>query len=178
MAIRPEDRYPSVCEFSQAFRCAMSEKKDQGKTTPEVFFSYRRDTGTAWAALFSRELERQGISVFVDTQRRDNVVRFPAWLEDAIQNCDIFVCLLSEETLDSSWVQHEIQRAFALSKPMIPIIQESFRFPASDQTMAPHIDALLTYQGVPLLDRKGLYFDAAIADVAKMVHDYVGKKLK
>jgi serine/threonine protein kinase len=178
MASRPDDRYRSVGEFAMAFRQAIKEPERLGKALPEVFFSYRRDTGTAWAALFSRELERQGISLFVDMQRRDNVVRFPAWLEDAIRNCDIFVCLLSERTLDSTWVQHEIQTAFNLGKPMIPIIKEDFKFPAADQSLAPHIDALLNYQGVLLLDRKGVYFDAAIADVAKMVQDYVSKKLK
>lgn len=114
----------------------------------------------------------------MDMQQRDNVVRFPTWLEGAIQNCDIFVCLLSDKTLHSTWVQHEIQTAFTLGKPMIPIMQEDFKFPAADQSLAPHIDALLTYQGVPLLDRKGVFFDATIADVAKMVHDYVSKKLK
>jgi serine/threonine protein kinase len=178
MASRPDDRYRSVGEFAMAFRQAIKEPEKLGKAQPEVFFSYRRDTGTAWAALFSRELERQGISLFVDMQRRDNVVRFPTWLEDAIRNCDIFVCLLSERTLDSTWVQHEIQTAFNLGKPMIPIIQEDFKFPAADQSLAPHIEALLSYQGVLLLDRKGVYFDAAIADVAKMVRDYVLKKLK
>lgn len=178
MAVRPEDRYPSMHEFTLAFQKAMSEQRNQCEAMPEVFFSYRRDTGTAWAALFSSELKRQGISVFVDMQRRDNVVRFPAWLESAIQNCDIFVCLLSEATLDSTWVQHEIQTAYNLGKPMIPIIQEDFKFPISGQSMAPHIDALLAFQGVPLLDRKGVYIDPAIADVAKMVHEHVSKKPK
>jgi hypothetical protein len=53
---------------------------------------------------------------------------------------------------------------------MVPILQEDFQLPDATEKLDPHIDALLMFQGVPLLDRKGVYLDAAIADLAKMIH--------
>lgn len=168
MAVKAVDRYPSLRDFSAAFQaCIAGEQRKSSQ--PEVFLSYRRDVAAGWAALFSRELQQRGLSVFVDTQRRDNVVRFPAWLEKAIQECDVFVCLLAANTLESAWVREEVRLAWHYQKPMVPVLQEDFKFPDASQKLEPHIDALLTYQGVPLLDRRGVFFDATIADLAKMI---------
>jgi serine/threonine protein kinase len=173
MAVKAADRYPSLHEFSAAFQsCLTGGHRKSGQ--PEIFLSYRRDAAAGWAALFSRELQQRGLSVFVDTQRRDNVVRFPAWLEKAIQECDVFVCLLAGNTLESAWVREEIRLAWHYAKPMVPVLQEDFKFPDASQQLEPHIDALLTYQGVSLLDRRGLYFDATIAELAKMIQATVG----
>ncbi|MFL6450075.1 MAG: protein kinase domain-containing protein [Bryobacteraceae bacterium] len=157
MTVKPEERYPSARDLALAFQFAMADSAQPRSTKPEVFISYRRDIGAAWAALFSNGLQRLDISVFVDTQRRDNVVRFPAWLEKAIENCDVFVCLLSANTLESNWVREEIRLASHYRKPMVPVLHEDFHFPSVSEQLEPHIDTLLTYQGVQLLDRKGIF---------------------
>lgn len=169
MAVKPEDRFPGIVEFVLAFQYAMTASPSRRSLNPEVFFSYRRDVGAAWASLFSRELQRQDISVFVDTERRDNVVKFPAWIEKAIQDCDIFVCLLSPTTLDSAWVRQEVRFAWENGKPMIPILSEDFKHPSSETAIDPHIEALLMYQGVSLLDLKGIYLDATVAELVRMI---------
>jgi hypothetical protein len=170
MAVNASERYSSVREFALAFQfCLKGERKNTGRQ-PEVFLSYRRDAAAGWAALFSRELQHRGLSVFVDMQRRDNVIRFPALLKKAIEDCDVFVCILSANTLESTWVKEEVRLAWQFGKPMIPVLQEDFKFPEASEQLEPHLDALLTYQGVPLLDRKGVFLDATIADLVKMIH--------
>jgi tetratricopeptide (TPR) repeat protein len=92
MAIKPDNRYPSVGKFVHAFRLAV----DQGAQPPRVFICYERAASAGWAVLFSKELDKvHGISVFVDTQVPDNAVRFPQRLQHAIENCDVFVCMFA-----------------------------------------------------------------------------------
>ena len=168
LAVKPENRHSSVQEFYQSFAAALKKVKKEIRR-PEVFLSYRRDVASGWAALFARELQHHGIGVFIDMQRRDKVVRFPSWLERAIENCDVFVCLLSGNTLDSKWVCEEIRLASKYGKPMVPVMHEDFTVPDSFSDLETHIETLLMYQGVTLLDRKGEYIDAAISHLAEMI---------
>lgn len=176
MAMKPEERFPSVGEFALAFQHAMTAHTDRRSLQPSIFFSYRRDAGTAWASLFSRELQRQDISVFVDTERRDSVGKFPLWLEKAVQDCDIFVCLLSPTALESAWVLREVRADWEHGKPMIPILSENFNIRALDTAIEPYVKALLNYQGVDLLDLKGVYIDATISELVRMIRTNTGSR--
>jgi hypothetical protein len=120
--------------------------------------------------LFARELkEKHNITAFVDTQRADSAVRIPAKGRTAIKDCDIFVCLLAKGTLRSTWVQEEIRLAFESSKPMVPVFQESFPQASTSEWPAPHIQDLLNYDGVHLLDRRNIHVDHTIAELARIV---------
>jgi len=74
----------------------------------------------------------------------------------------VFVCLLSSSTLQSKWVQEEIRLAWENNKPMVPVFQESYSQPDPSEQLEPHVETLITYDGVKLLDRQNLYVENAI----------------
>jgi serine/threonine protein kinase len=172
MSEKPGDRYPTTYDFALAAVASMTPVKKS--RWPDVFLSYRRDVGSGWATFIAHELRRRNISVFVDTERRDNVGSFPRWLEEAISNCKVFVCLLSAKTLKSKWVYEEIRLADQYGKKMVPILQEDFRRQKVYADAETHIEALLTCQGVILLDRRNEYVSEAIARLVELIGDSVG----
>ena len=172
LAVAPDDRFPSIDEFARAFRDGVSHPARTGGV-PSVFLSYKRDEASGWALLISRELkEKYGISVFVDTERRDGAGRFPLKLARAIESCDVFVCLLGSATLGSKWVLEEIRLAHERRKPMIPVFQEGYLAPDSPAAGG-GIEALLLSEGVHLLDRKNIHVDHTLDDIARLVRDTI-----
>ncbi len=121
----------------------------------------------AVGAFLQDELERQyGFEVFVDAEQRDTAGQLPQKLQRQIERCDVFVCLLAGNTLESAWVKREIELAHTARKPMIPVFQESFTFP--EQGAAPeYVQELLLFDGVRLLDRQNVYVNAAIKSVSE-----------
>jgi hypothetical protein len=169
----PTKRYPSIRKFFTELSRAAGSGTDGPGTRRSVFISYQRDSSAGWAVLFSRELEQKhGISTFVDTERSDGAVRFPARLSRAIKDCDVFVCLLSDKTLNSQWVREEIRLAWESGKPMIPVFQESYEHPQQPE-LGGHVEALISFEGVHLLDRRNIYVDDAISKVARIVEQSV-----
>jgi hypothetical protein len=175
LSFRPEDRYPTVKEFFLALRHAATYGTHTiGK--PRIIISYQRDSSSGWAVLIARELEeKHSVLAFVDTQRLDTAVRFPTRLKNAIEECDVFVCLLSASTLQSKWVQEEIRLAWTSPKAMVPVFQESFSQPDPSERLEPHVEALISYDGVHLLDRRNIHVDYTIAELAKIVKESTAK---
>jgi serine/threonine protein kinase len=172
LSTKPEDRYPSVRGFFLAFRQAVISPVTHRTGRPQAFISYQRDSSSGWAVLFARELEQKyDVFAFVDTQRLDSAVRFPTRLKKAIEECDVFICLLSAETLKSKWVQEEVRLAWENRKPMVPVFQESFSQPDPAEKLEPHIETLMTYDGIHLLDRRNIHVDYTIAELAKIVRE-------
>jgi serine/threonine protein kinase len=167
LALKPQSRYPTTRDFSSAFTGSLVQVR--GSTEPNIFLSYRRDCSAAWVTLFARELKHAGMKVIVDVTRQDNALVFPAWLENAISKCDVFVCFLSKRTLTSKWVCEEIRIAHRYGKLMIPIFQEDFKPPKFLAPSDNSIETLLTYQGVHLLDRRNIYVEAAVGNLATMI---------
>ncbi len=135
--------------------------------SPSVFISYRRVSSAMLATLMAKELEAQGLGVFVDTRRLDGGGPFPRRLLDAIDQCDVFLCLLAHDTLASDWVQNEIAHAHARSKIMIPVFQESYLPTPTNEK--PHLDALLQSDGIHILDVKNEMIDETIERIAQMI---------
>jgi serine/threonine protein kinase len=174
LSVTPANRYTSVREFFLALQSAVSDPASRREGPARIFISYQRDSSSGWAVHFASELDRKHqIAAFVDTQRMDSAVRFPARLKRAIQDCDVFVCLLSGSTLQSKWVQEEIRLAWEKNKPMVPVFQESYSQPDPSEHLEPHIEALINYDGVKLLDRQNLYVENAIEKLAEMVTESV-----
>ena len=115
---------------------------------PSVFISYQRKPSAMLANLIARELRGHGIEVYLDTERMDSAGDFPSRLSDAIRASDVFVCLVAETTFDSDWVRHEIETAFKLDKPMVPVFQESYVPMEPQDAPSPQIRALLEHDGV------------------------------
>ena len=169
LAVSPAQRYPSVAEFANAFVASLTGTR-ASSGTPQVFLSYQRESAAGWAQYFARELrEKHGVSVFVDVERRDGAGHFPARLARAIEECDVFVVLLSGSTLESKWVRQEINLAFEHGRPMVPVFQESWIAQELAPGADPALDALVSYDGVHLLDRRNIHVDHTIADLANLV---------
>jgi len=167
LASSQERRFPSVSEFARSLSLAVSGRTEEG---PRIFISYHRESSAPWAIHLSRELkQRHGIASFVDTQRRDGAVRFPVLLKRAIEQCDVFVCLLTDTTLASPWVKEEIRLAHEAQKAMVPVFQESFDVSKISSEAEPYIQALLSYDAVHLFDRRNIHIDHSVDDLAARV---------
>jgi hypothetical protein len=163
LSVEPANRYTSVREFFLALQHALSDTTSRSDGPGRIFISYQRDSSSGWAVHFASELRRKHqLSAFVDTQQMESAVLFPARLKRAIEECDVFVCLVSGSTLQSKRVQEEVRLAWENDKPMVPIFQESYCPPSSSEKVAPHIEALINYDGVKLLDLQNLYVESAI----------------
>lgn len=172
LAVKPEDRFASVREFFVAFQYAATNAAGPGTGKCRIFISYQRDSSSGWAVLFARELaQKHDVVAFVDTERLDGAVRFPARLKSAIEDSDVFVCLLSATTLKSAWVQEEIRLAWENHKPMVPVFQESFSLPDQSESLSPQAEALISFNGVHLLDRRNIHVDHTIEDLARIVKE-------
>jgi Mg-chelatase subunit ChlD len=141
---------------------------------PSAFISYRRAESSMLATLLDVRLrEKFGIELFIDARDDKMGGSFPTRLLKAIEDRDVFICLLGRETLTSEWVQKEIEHAHNLGKPMIPIFQESFEAPS--QPVNDALRALLESDGIHVLDRKNIYVDESIEKLAKMIIKLAGK---
>src|SRR5262245_56741201 len=130
----PAQRFESAAAFAAAFKAALRHVRPaQG---PEVFISYQRDVSAPLAMYFADRLKAQGIRTFIDTQGIDRAGRFPPQIEQAIEDTDVFVCLLAETTLDSGYVLEEIRAATRYEQPLIPVMQESYRSSGGDHEAA------------------------------------------
>ncbi len=163
----PDERYPTVAAFAATLdQAIVTGRRSDGRA--RVFLSYRRDASAGWAVLFARELrEKHSIETFLDNERRDSAIHFPQKLKHAIAACDVFVCLLAGDTLESAWVREEIRLAHQYGRPMVPVFQESYR--DEGKHMEAHLKSLLHYDGVHLLDRRNIHVDHSIADLAQIV---------
>lgn len=162
----PADRYSSVQEFVESLDAAFADK---GRKGAKVFISYHREASSVLALHLRSVLVEKGISCFLDTRMTDSGP-FPETIRNAIAECEVFVCLLADSTLDSDWVCREILAADELEKQMVPVFQESYREPAE---LEPHIHALLHHQGVHLPDQGSPVLEAMIDHLTRRIEETV-----
>ncbi len=167
LSVCPGDRYESIAAFARAFTTSVRRGVS---AEPRVFMSYQRDQSAGWAQHFvSRLKEQHGIDAFMDTDRIDSAGPFPARLKRAIEECDVFACLLGTSTLQSGQVRREIEIAYASHKPMIPIFQEAYVAPSFTPGSDPAVETLISYDGVHLFDRRNVHVEHTIGDLARLV---------
>jgi serine/threonine-protein kinase len=177
LAIKPEARYPSVREFVEPLVRALrgTAVPRDPNLPPRVFISYQRGPSTGWAVHLAERLqEKHGIDVFLDLQRVDAAVRFPDRLARAIEDADVFLCLLGPTTTQSDWVRHEVRLAHQYGKPMIPIFQDGYVVP-NDEVSDKSLEVLFSFDGIHLLD---MYREYAIVDLAKRIANTVARAAK
>ncbi len=133
----------------------------------QAFISYRRQDSSSLATLLAMSLKQHRIDAFVDTRSIDGGGPFPDRLRRAIDEAEVFVCLLGETTLQSEWVREEIRYAHEKGKTMIPVFQE--RYHAPNPIPDEHVFALLQSDGVHILDVRNVYVDEGIATLAKLI---------
>jgi serine/threonine-protein kinase len=136
-----------------------------------VFISYRRRPSAILAQLIMKDLKDQGIEAYLDIERMDSAAAFPERLLQAIETCDVFVCLVGEGTFESDWVQREIEHAVRVGKPLIPVFQESYEAIPLDQLPSPFIRTLLEHDGVYIFDLKNVYVPQAVEALARMIEN-------
>lgn len=112
---------PWMDEVSRAGRVEHQEERFQ----PDVFISYRRETGRDTARTLQQALKARGYSVFFDYDSlRDGI--FNQAIYKAIENCRVFVAFLSKGSLDrcsatDDWVRTELEHALQKGKKIVPI---------------------------------------------------------
>ncbi len=168
LAREPTARHAGLPAFANAFARAL-RSAGRGRGTRDVFFSYQRDSSAGWVTHLSLQLqEKHQISSYVDTQGLDGAVKFPERIQHAIEQCGVFICLLGPQTLQSPHVLQEIELAHAQGKPMIPVFQEGFAV-ADPVALQPGVRSLLQFDGIHLLDKRNIYIDQAVVEIAKQV---------
>jgi serine/threonine protein kinase len=175
LRVDASERYESIGAFGAAFRDAFVNTATTTRPT-RVFLSYQRQASGAWAILVARVLEEKyALSVFVDTRALDGAPRIPDRLRDEIARCDVFVCLLSGTTLESSWVRQEIELAMQHQRPVVPILQEDFKLPAALELNDPNVTQLLAHQHIWLFDRRNIHVEMTIAELGERIRAMAGR---
>ena len=88
----------------------------------KVFISYRRrDKQKLFAQDLFDQLKEQNVDVWMDNEDMHPGDALPKELAEAINNCDLFVCVLSKEYFESKWCEKEIRYAQYVEKRLFPI---------------------------------------------------------
>jgi hypothetical protein len=101
---------------------------------PSVFISYRRQPAADLARYIHHRLTTHRYDVFLDVETI-NGGRFANIIQQEIISRDVFVVILTPETLQSEWVVREIKTALDSQKPIIPLAAQGFSFgvPLADE---------------------------------------------
>ena len=87
----------------------------------KIFFSYStHDLDDV--RLLQEQLVNTGIQVFVAEHSVHAGEQLAPKIIEAIQQCDLFIVLWSQNAKDSEWVAQEIGQARALRKPILPLV--------------------------------------------------------
>ncbi|MCG3157876.1 MAG: Hercynine oxygenase [bacterium] len=103
--------------------------KPSKSNSPKVFISYAWKN-QATARQLQRDLQRDGIEVFVDYEKIVGGDSLPARISAALDWCDTIILLWSQEAAQSYWVAQEWESAFQLQKRIIPCVLERATLPA------------------------------------------------
>jgi len=113
-------------------------------TQLQVFISYsRRDSELA--TQLHDDLEREGMDAWLDNSDISAGYEWDNSIEDAIDNCDYFVLLISESSMASENVLDEVNFARNLDKRIIPVLKEQCTIPYRLQRLQ-HIDLEENYE--------------------------------
>ncbi|XP_005402811.1 PREDICTED: sterile alpha and TIR motif-containing protein 1 [Chinchilla lanigera] len=121
-----------------------------GGDTPDVFISYRRNSGSQLASLLKVHLQLHGFSVFIDVEKLE-AGKFEDKLIQSVMGARNFMLVLSAGALDKcmqdhdckDWVHKEIVTALSCGKNIVPII-DGFEWP-EPQALPEDMQAVLTF---------------------------------
>jgi len=118
---------------------------------PKVFISYAWENQPL-ARQLQRDLQNDGIEVFVDYQEIKGGDSLPARISAALDWCDTLVLLWSKEAAQSRWVAREWECADQLEKRIIPCKLDNAVLPALLRRML-YLDFSSYASGYPQLCR-------------------------
>jgi len=96
-------------------------QKEKGKRALHVFLSYAAADREYARKLFNLLSQRSNLHIFT----LEGLSAGEAWeskLKDELSQCDIFIVLLSSNSVNSKWVLSELGAAWALNKLIIPVV--------------------------------------------------------
>ncbi|MBZ0283114.1 MAG: toll/interleukin-1 receptor domain-containing protein [Anaerolineae bacterium] len=136
----------------------------------DAFISYKRSTSGILAYLIKNVLEKEhGLNVFLDVR---NLTSGP-WLTQLRQEINqsrSVVCILSNTTLSSSVVKEEIRSAQGAGKTLIPVFHEQCKPSQISTKFNDQLTSfLLDNQGVQLLDKRLLFIEEGISQLASLI---------
>lgn len=85
-----------------------------------LFISYSRKDKKYVSKLVGK-LKKEGFEVWID-DRIDYGSQWPLAIETAIDHCEFFILIASENSRQSEWVQNELARAKRLNKQIFPLL--------------------------------------------------------
>lgn len=103
-----------------------------------IYISYSRKDFDA-ARIISEQLRRENFDIFFDAEIEAGV-DWSRQIEQEIVNADVFLILISQNSVESKWIQRELGYAVDLAKPIIPILLERTQLPLR-LAMIQYIDA-------------------------------------
>lgn len=86
-----------------------------------LFISYAH-TDALWCKPFAEALKQADFYVFFDDGSIGTGADWVRAIGEAIDNCQIFIAILTPDAWASEWVQRELNTAFAARKEIIPIL--------------------------------------------------------
>lgn len=87
-----------------------------------IFISYSRQD-QAYVSSLIQALESRGLPVWLD-DRIDYGTTWPRVIQEHLEQCAVFLVVMSPRSQDSLWVQNELTLAQKLKKPVFPLLLE------------------------------------------------------
>ena len=131
----------------------------------DVFISYRRELGFAWAKLVWDDLRDHGIDAFLDLENVRDAGSFDTKILRQIEGRPYFLIILTHGSLDrcceaGDWLRLELEHAVIAGRVIVPLVISSFDFSEADTALDEELaHALRSANGVTLVPD---YFDAAM----------------
>ncbi|RZM78829.1 toll/interleukin-1 receptor domain-containing protein [Leptolyngbya iicbica] len=91
-----------------------------------IFISYSRQD-QAYVSTLVQALQSHRLPVWID-DRIDYGTTWPRVIQDHLEQCAVFVVVMSPRSEDSHWVQCELSLALELKKPIFPLLLEGRRW--------------------------------------------------
>ncbi|HEY9735474.1 MAG TPA: TIR domain-containing protein [Trichocoleus sp.] len=114
----------------------------------DVFISYGRADSQAFAARLKQRLLAAGLSVWLDLESIPKAVDYQQQIDDDLERAHNFLFIMSPHAVNSPYCRLEIERAVALHKRIIPLLQVAEIDQATWQQRNPQapLDEWLTYR--------------------------------
>ena len=91
-----------------------------------IFISYSRQD-QAYVTLLAQALESHRLPLWLD-DRIDYGTTWPRVIQDQLEQCTVFLLVMSSRSENSHWVQCELSMALELKKPVFPLLLEGRRW--------------------------------------------------
>ena len=131
---------------------------------PQVFISYSRKD-LSFVEHLAEDLKAFGLEVWYDLSGLDGGTRWGREIQAAIQRSQIFVVVLSPNSIDSEWVEKEFMYANSLKRKIIPLLYQPCETP-------------MWFINLHFIDVQGSNYDSNFRTILKAMGVKVGDKAK